>query len=46
MAVHMQRVDLEGWRGMRDGKEVQEGEDLGTLMANSCCCVTGTITAL
>jgi len=31
--------DLEGW-DRRWGREAQEGEDIGILMADSCCCST------
>jgi len=26
-----------GWDGVGSGREVQEGEDVSTLMADSCC---------
>ena len=29
-------INLEGWNGEGDGKEVQEGGDICTLMADSC----------
>ena len=32
--------NLEGWDGEGDGREVQEGGDLGGPMADSCCCMT------
>ena len=30
--------DLEGWDRRWWGREAQEGEDIGILMADSCCC--------
>ena len=30
------RIKLEGWDGEGDGKEVQEGGDMGVPMADSC----------
>ena len=29
--------NLEGWDGVRGGREIQEGVDKGMLMADSCC---------
>ena len=29
-------INLEGWDGEGDGREVQEGEDICTPMADSC----------
>ena len=29
-------INLEGWDGEGDGREVQEGGDIGTPMADSC----------
>ena len=29
-------INLEGWGGERDGREIQEGGDIGTPMADSC----------
>ena len=29
-------INLEGWDGEEDGREVQEGGDLGMPMADSC----------
>ena len=29
----------EGWRGEGDGREVQEGGDMGVPMADSCWCM-------
>ena len=34
--------NLEGWDGMRGGKEVQEGGDIGTPMTDSCRCMAET----
>ena len=38
--------NLEGWDGVRDEKEVQEGEDICIPMADSCWCMAETITLL
>ena len=32
--------NLEGWDGEGDGREVQEGGDIGTPMADLCWCLT------
>ena len=32
--------NLEGWNGEGDGREVQEGGDMGVPMADSCWCLT------
>ena len=32
--------DLEGWDGAGDGREVQDGGDMGVPVADSCWCVT------
>ena len=29
-------INLEGWGGERDGREIQEGGDICTPMADSC----------
>ena len=29
-------INLEGWEGERDGREVQKGRDICTLVAGSC----------
>ena len=31
--------NLEGWDGVGDGREVQEGGDIYIPMADSCCCM-------
>ena len=33
-------INLERWDGKGDGREVQEGGDIHTLMADSCSCFT------
>ena len=33
-------VNLEGWDGEGDGREIQEGEDICIPMADSCCGLT------
>ena len=33
-------INLEGWDGEGDGREVPEGGDICTPMANSSCCLT------
>ena len=33
--------NLKGWDGVGDGKEVQEGGDMGVSMADSYWCMTG-----
>ena len=38
--------NLEGWGGMGGGREVQEGGDICTPRADSCCCVAETNTIL
>ena len=38
--------NLEGWDGVSGGKEVQEGGNIGILLADSCCCVAETNTTL
>ena len=32
-------INLEGWDGEGDEREVQEGGDICTSMADSCCCM-------
>ena len=34
--------NLEEWDGVRGGKEVQEGGNIGILLADSCCCMAET----
>ena len=36
----------EGWDGVGDRREVQEGGDIGILEADSCCCMAETKTTL
>ena len=38
--------NLEGWDGVKGGREVQEEGDICFLMANSCCCMEETNTIL
>ena len=38
--------NLEGWDGVGDGREVQEGGDIYIPMADSCCCMAETNTTL
>ena len=38
--------NLEGWDGVEDGREAQEGEDLCVRTADSLCCTAETNTAL
>ena len=33
-------INLEGWNEERDGREVQQGEDICIPMADLCCCLT------
>ena len=33
-------INLEGWDGEGDGREVQEGGDIRTPLADSCWCLT------
>ena len=33
-------INLEGWDGVRDGREVQKGGDICIPMADSCCGLT------
>ena len=33
-------INLEGWDGEGDGREVQEGGDICMPMADSCCSLT------
>ena len=37
---------LEGWDGEGGGRDVQEGGDIGILMAHSCGCLAETNTIL
>ena len=39
-------INLEEWDGEGDGREVQEGGDICTPRADSCCCVAETNTIL
>ena len=39
-------INLEGWHGEGDGKEVQEGGDISILVADSHCCMAETNTTL
>ena len=34
--------NLEGWDGVGGGRKVQEGEAIGTSMADSCWCMVET----
>ena len=36
--------NLEGWDGIRDGREVQEGGDICIFMGDSCCMAETNIT--
>ena len=36
--------NLEGWDGVGDGREAQEGGDIAVPVANSCCCMAETKT--
>ena len=38
--------NLEGWDGEGDGREIQEGEDICTPMADSCWCLAESNTIL
>ena len=38
--------NLDGWDGVGDGREVQEGGDICTPMADSCCSMAETNTIL
>ena len=35
-------INLEGWGGEGDGREVQKGGDVSTPMADSCWCLAET----
>ena len=39
-------INLVGWDGEGDGREVQKGEDICIPMADSCWCVAETSTIL
>ena len=38
--------NLEGWDGLGNGKEVQQGGNTCVLTADSCCCMAEANTAL
>ena len=41
-AVGCRELNPEGWDGVEDGREAQEGGDIYILTADSCCCMAET----